>query len=105
MNVKARDRSASPAPRKRGPTFRAKPRKHPGVLRRTLFYGALVVLILAVGVALALAAQTWSQPGGTLAAEKNFHDFGQVRMSDGVVSAQFPLTVQGTTVVTEIVTS
>lgn len=46
-----------------------------------------------------------SLTGGSLTAARTVHDFGRVRMGDGILTARFPLTVRGSTMVTSIGTT
>lgn len=69
--------------------------------RRLLFVG-LAIIAAAIGVAFLAAGRAES---GTIAAEQTFHQFGTVRMQDGVLSTSFPLTVTGTVPVTNLGTT
>ena len=62
----------------------------------------LVLLPLAVAVAFALAG---GGGGSTVAAERDFHDFGEVPLNGGLVYARFDLTVTEGARVTDIQTS
>ena len=64
-------------------------------------------LPVAIGLVLvgALAVLLWgaaSTPRGTVAATTKTHDFGQVPISGGYLTAKFPLTVEGAALVTDI---
>jgi hypothetical protein len=65
--------------------------------------GAIALILLVGGVILATSGR--EQAGGTLISKTTAQDLGIVSMSKGIVIAQFPLTVQGTTRVTDIETS
>lgn len=64
-----------------------------------------LAILLVVGSALALVIQGASGPSGRLVPDHTFHDFGRVRMGDGLLVARFPLTVQGPTRVTGVATT
>jgi hypothetical protein len=65
----------------------------------------LTVLVLAVGGLLAFAAQGQVRAPGILVAESTLQDAGEVSMHGGLITATFPLTVEGETRVTGITTS
>lgn len=68
--------------------------------------GALMVVgALVVGGMLAFPGWRWGGPGGPLTAARTFHDFGRVRMGDGLLAATFPLTVRASTTVTGVGTT
>lgn len=62
----------------------------------------LALLLLAVAIVLAL---TGGGGGGTVAAERDFHDFGEVPLNGGLVYARFDLTMTEAARVTDIQTS
>jgi hypothetical protein len=66
---------------------------------------ALAAFIL-IGGALALRfVSSASSPTGRLSAQHQTHDFGQVPIQGGLITAQFTLAVEGETLVTELTTS
>ena len=65
---------------------------------------ALAVVIL-VGGALALLLSGAGRTTGRLTATQQMHDFGQVPIHNGLITTQFPLSVEGETLVTELSSS
>jgi hypothetical protein len=66
---------------------------------------ALAVFILIAGAIALRFASGASSPANRLSAEHQTHDFGQVPIQGGLITAQFPLTVESETLVTELTTS
>ena len=94
-------RAAAPPPRPRSPEG-TRPRQlaHPisagGRTRRHIgrwIGGAVLVLVIVAVAFFSLPGSGLAQSG--LSAGNTRHDFGTVRMSGGIISTQFPLTVQG----------
>ena len=85
------------------PTHRARGRTR----RWAWWWIPLVGLVFLAGGALAviLSGGLAPAPGGTLAAARTQYDFGQVPINGGVITTQFPLTVNGDALVTDITTT
>ena len=65
---------------------------------------ALAALVL-IGGTLALLLSGGGRPSGRLTATQQMYDFGQVPIHGGLITTQFPLTVEGETLVTELSSS
>ena len=65
----------------------------------------LLVVFLAGGGLAVLLDSGLAPPSGTLTAARTQHDFGQVPINGGVITTQFPLTVNGEALVTDITTT
>ena len=65
---------------------------------------ALAVIVLVAGAFVVLLSGG-NRPTGRLAATQQMHDFGQVPIHGGLITTQFPLTVEGETLVTELSSS
>ena len=73
-----------------------------GSWRLWLVLGSALVILAAALFALPRGGE---QAGGALSPEYTRHDFGAVRMGDGLLLARFPLTVEGTPLVTSLSTT
>jgi hypothetical protein len=64
-----------------------------------------LVFLAGGGLAVVLSGGITPTPGGTLAAARTQYDFGPVPINGGVITTQFPLTVNGDALVTDITTT
>lgn len=83
-----------------GALGQASPHRRPDTAQPHLAVG--LVLLAALGAlvaALVLAPRTASEPTGAVTAATISHDFGEVRIGDGLVLTRFPLEIVGTPLV------
>jgi len=75
-------------------------------LRRRVPWGALALAALFATAALAIVATRGPAPAlGDVAAEHTLHEFGTVRMQDGLLAVSFPLSVAGVVDAVDLTTS
>ena len=72
--------------------------------RGKIWVGVIMAVVVILGAALGLQQRSIARPAGdTLTAESTSFDFGQVRMTGGLIRTKFPLTVRGNLLVTGLV--
>ena len=98
MSTKTKHRTGPPPRAQLGKTTRLPIRR---VRRRAAWMPVAIGLAL-VGVLALLVWNVGSAPRGKVVAATTSHDFGQVPISGGYITAKFPLTVDGEALVTDI---
>ncbi len=74
--------------------------------RGKMWVGAGIAVLVILGAVLGLRQQGVVAPSGDiLTAESTTFDFGQIKMTGGLVRTKFPLKVQGSPLVTGLITN